>query len=73
MVHRMGQSGLPLSSVAPMARDEIDELLDGVAAFTHRLFHRVATAFMDASDDPAHTPCTGRSKCWCMTWPAHRR
>jgi hypothetical protein len=35
-----------------MARGEIDELLDGVAAFTHRLFHRVATAFMDASDDP---------------------
>ena len=19
------------------------------------------------------TRCTGRSKCWCMTWPAHRR
>jgi hypothetical protein len=51
MVHRMGQSGLPLSSVSPMARGEIDDLLDGVAAFTHRLFHRVAAAFMDASDD----------------------
>jgi hypothetical protein len=51
MVHRMGQSGLPLSSDTPMARGEIDELLDGVAAFTHRLFHRVAAAFMDASDD----------------------
>jgi hypothetical protein len=37
-----------------MARGEIDELLDGVAAFTHRLFHRVATAFMDASDDPPY-------------------
>jgi hypothetical protein len=37
-----------------MARDEIDELLDGVAAFTQRLFHRVASAFMDASDDPPY-------------------
>jgi hypothetical protein len=37
-----------------MARAEIDELLDGVAAFTHRLFHRVATVFMDASDDPPY-------------------
>jgi hypothetical protein len=34
-----------------MARGEIDELLDGVAAFTHRLFQRVAAAFMDASSD----------------------
>lgn len=50
----MGQSGLPLSSLAPMARDEVDELLDGVAAFTHRLFHRVACAFMDASEDPPY-------------------
>jgi hypothetical protein len=37
-----------------MARGEIDGLLDSVAAFTQRLFHRVATAFMDASDDPAY-------------------
>jgi hypothetical protein len=37
-----------------MAPGEIDELLDGVAAFTHRLFHRVATAFMSASDDPPY-------------------
>lgn len=51
MVHRMGQSGLPLSSVTPMARGEIDDLLDSVAAFTQRLFHRVAAAFMDASED----------------------
>jgi hypothetical protein len=34
-----------------MARGEIDELLDSVAAFTQRLFHRVAAAFMEASDD----------------------
>ena len=34
-----------------MERGEIDEILDGVAAFTHRLFQRVAAAFMDASDD----------------------
>ena len=52
MVHRMGQFGLHLSSIEPMARGEIDELLDGVAAFTHRLFERVAAAFMDASADP---------------------
>ena len=37
-----------------MAPGEIDDLLDGVAAFTHRLFERVATAFMDAADDPAY-------------------
>jgi hypothetical protein len=54
MVHRMGQFGLPLSSVAPVARAEIDGLLDSVAAFTQRLFHRVATAFMDASEDPPY-------------------
>ncbi len=54
MVHRMGQSGLHLSSITPMARGEIDDLLDGVAAFTHKLFHRVATAFMDTSEDPPY-------------------
>jgi hypothetical protein len=37
-----------------MAPAEIDDLLDGVAAFTHRIFQRVATAFMDASDDPPY-------------------
>jgi hypothetical protein len=37
-----------------MARGEVDELLDGVATFTHQLFHRVASAFMDASDDPPY-------------------
>ncbi|HEV7493078.1 hypothetical protein [Baekduia sp.] len=47
----MGQSGLPLSSVSPEAWAELDGLLDSVAAFTHALFHRVAAAFMDASDD----------------------
>lgn len=51
MVHRMGQSGLTLSSVAPVASTEIDNILDSVAAFTRQLFHRVAVAFMDASDD----------------------
>jgi hypothetical protein len=50
----MGQSGLSLASVAPMALSEVDDLLDGVAAFTHQLFHRVAAAFMDASDDPPY-------------------
>jgi hypothetical protein len=34
-----------------MARAEVDDVLDSVAAFTHRLFHRVAAAFMEASDD----------------------
>jgi hypothetical protein len=34
-----------------MARSEVDDLLDSVAAFTQRLFHRVAAAFMDASAD----------------------
>jgi hypothetical protein len=34
-----------------MTRAEVDGLLDSVAAFTQRLFHRVAAAFMDASDD----------------------
>jgi hypothetical protein len=37
-----------------MAPAAIDDLLDGVAAFTHRIFHRVATAFMDASEDPPY-------------------
>ncbi|MES1193245.1 MAG: hypothetical protein ABUM26_02900 [Solirubrobacterales bacterium] len=37
-----------------MARGEVDDLLDGVATFTHRLFHRVAAAFMDASADPPY-------------------
>jgi len=37
-----------------MAAAEIDDLLDGVAAFTHRLFDRVANAFMDASEDPPY-------------------
>jgi hypothetical protein len=50
----MGQSGLPLSSVAPMAPGEVDELIDSVAVFTHRLFHRVAVAFMEAAEDPPH-------------------
>ncbi len=37
-----------------MARGEIDGLLDSVAGFTHRMFQRVATAFMDASEDPPY-------------------
>lgn len=37
-----------------MAAAEIDDLLDGVAAFTHQLFQRVAIAFMDASADPPY-------------------
>lgn len=29
-------------------------MLDTVATFTHQVFHRVVTAFMDASDDPPY-------------------
>jgi hypothetical protein len=50
----MGQSSLRLSSIAPLEPSEIDRVLDTVAAFTHQVFQRVATAFMDASDDPPY-------------------
>jgi hypothetical protein len=43
-----------LSSIgAPLSPSEIDRMLDGVAAFTRRLFTRTADVFMDAADDPA--------------------
>jgi hypothetical protein len=47
----MGHEGLPVSSVVSEHRREIDHLLDTVATFTHRLFHRAALAFMDVPDD----------------------
>jgi AcrR family transcriptional regulator len=46
----MGDSRLPTSSV--LSADEVDVLLDTVAAWTRQLFHRMAEAFMSADDDP---------------------
>ncbi len=44
---------LPLSSVASLPPDEIDRVLDSVAAFTRRLYIRTAEVFMEGADDPA--------------------
>jgi AcrR family transcriptional regulator len=45
------QAGVPAEAVAKLWPSEIDCLLDTAADFTHRLFQRVATAFMEASAD----------------------
>lgn len=45
----MADGGLSTSSF--LSPDEVDELLDTVAAWTQRLFHRMADAFMSAGDD----------------------
>jgi hypothetical protein len=45
----MADRGLLTSSFS--SPDEIDELLDTVAAWTHHLFHRMANAFMSADGD----------------------
>jgi len=45
----MADVGLSTSSFS--SPDEIDELLDTVAAWTHHLFHRMAEAFMSADGD----------------------
>jgi hypothetical protein len=49
MVTRMGHDGLPLASF--VAHDEAEALIETVAAFTRRLFHRAAVAFMGAEGD----------------------
>jgi hypothetical protein len=41
-----------LSTSSFLSPDEIDELLDTVAAWTQHLFHQMADAFMSAGDDP---------------------
>lgn len=49
MVTRMGHDGLPLASF--VAHDDAETLIETVAAFTRRLFHRAAVAFMGAEGD----------------------
>ncbi len=49
MVTRMGHDGLPLASF--VAYGDAETLIETVAAFTRRLFHRAAVAFMGAEGD----------------------